>query len=287
MAVEGTEDFAFDTAFAEALGGASTDEVTSAGSDSAPSDSSADGAPASTNPEGAEPVAATPSSAEGTAPAVPPAPAFSQSDFDAIRAELAELKKPKAEAPQAPVTEKPAEPQADVEFDKFAEEWPEVAKVMKAREEKIKAQYADQLKTLVDTVKQELLQTVQPVVASHQQSEEDRFLNTIKSQHPDAFDLLPEVEKWATTLPSYMKVGVDHALNKGTAEDVIALYNTFKKDTGRTTPAATTQPVVDEVTKKRLDKMKAVSASRPASPTAQADQNDFDGAFAQAVADIK
>lgn len=289
MVVGEQENLAFGMAFAEALGGASTDEDTSAGVvDADPVASPVNETP----PEGAEPVAATPSSAEGSAPADPPAPAFSQ-EIETLRAELAELKKPKAEAPQHVEPAKNTAPVVDdTDFDKFAEEWPEVAKAMKAREERIKAAYVDQMQEQLAQIKQELLQTVQPVVHQYQQSEEDRFLSTIKSQHPDALELLPEVEKWAAGLPTYMKVGVDHALSKGTAEDVIALYTTFKKETGRATGSATQQPqtqqpVVDQVTQRRLDKMKAVSASRPASPTAQADANDYDGAFAQAVADIK
>lgn len=302
MGVDKQDDLAFDLAFTEALGGASADEDTVASNTEVTASAQTDevqegdaqadaGDPIA--PQGAEPGTTTPSSVDG-AQQTPPAPNLP--DYKAQAEELArqnaaltaqvqEYTTTKAEAPPAQAEQTTPEAE-DPEFTAFAAEWPEVAKMMAHREAALMAQVKELTEALIAPVKQELMQSVQPVIQQHQQTAEEKFLNTVKSKHPDVLDLLPEVEAWAETLPTYLKVGVAHALKQGTAEDVIALYDSFKEKTGRTTPAAPSTPSVDEVTRQRLRKMGAVSASRPSSPTAQADANDFEGAFSQAAAEI-
>lgn len=275
------DDLAFDTAFAEALGGASDGDEATEVVEAESSDESG------TDDQGAELATPPPSSGEeATPPESSPAPASSP-ELDSLKAQIEELKKVAApEKPQVP----PEPPQAVVEeedsvFAQFEQDWPDVAKVMKARESKLKSEVQAVLESL-NAVKQELLSKVQPLETQYQQSAADQFTNAVKSKHPDAFDLFPQVEEWAKTLPVHMRVGVDHVLSKGTVEDVVALYDDFKKATNRVAPA-TTAPAVDEVTAQRMKKMAPVQATRTSVTGSAPDAQDFDGSFALAVQTMK
>lgn len=272
------DDLAFDTAFAEALGGASegedaTEVVEPESSEEAGSDD-----------HGAELAAPSPSSGEEvTPPESSPAPASSP-ELDSLKAQIEELKKVAAPEKSQVSPEPPqAVEEEDSVFAQFEQDWPDVAKVMKARESKLKSEVQAVLESL-NAVKQELLSKVQPLETQYQQSAADQFANAVKSKHPDAFDLFPQVEEWAKTLPVHVRIGVDHVLSKGTVEDVVALYDDFKKATNR---VAAEPPKVDEVTAQRMKRMAPVQAARTSVTGSGPDPQDFDGSFALAVQTMK
>lgn len=272
------DDLAFDTAFAEALGGASDgDEATEVVEAESSDDTGSDD-------QGAELATPPPSSGEEVAPPESsPAPASSP-ELDSLKAQIEELKKVAVpEKPQVSPEPTQAVEEEDSVFAQFEQDWPDVAKVMKARESKLKSEVQLVLESL-NAVKQELLAKVQPLETQYQQSAADQFTNAVKSKHPDAFDLFPQVEEWAKTLPAHMRVGVDHVLSKGTVEDVVALYDDFKKATNRVAPV---EPKVDEVTAQRMKRMAPVQATRTSVTGSAPDAQDFDGSFALAVQTMK
>ena len=277
-----TDDVAFDTAFAEALGGVSVDED----SVQADVDATEDTADVSADTPDAGLDTSSPSSGVDE-PDSSPAPAL-YNEVGALKAQLEELKTLQQEQQRTVAAEKDeAKPQvaqdtADPEFESFAQDWPEVAKMMKAQKELMQKEIKTILADLIAPVKNEIYEQVKPVVQKYQDSEVDAFKNQIMSKHPDAFNLLPEVEAWAAKQPSHMRVGIDYVLSKGTASEVVALYDEYKRITGKSQPA-----VVDEVAKKRMQKMAPVQATRTAVHSTATDENDYDGSFEQAVASMK
>jgi len=70
--------------------------------------------------------------------------------------------------------------------------------------------------------------------AGKQQSDEvAAFIRKIEQTHPDARQLLPELEKWIKTQPESIMNRYNWILDNGSAEDVIGLYSVFKKLTSR------------------------------------------------------
>lgn len=280
--VEIQDDLAFDTAFAEALGGALGDDAGDDGLN--PSEDSL-----VNDPPEAEPENAPPSSAEGVNPSsevTPPAPA--NEEFVALKEQIAALAAKQKEEPKQEVKQElPAEIPSvdDPEFAAFKQDWPDIAKMMEARESKLKSELSEVMKTL-DTMKQELMSKVAPIEQQYQKSAADQFIAEVKSKHADAFDLLPTVEEWVKTLPLHMQVGAEHVLTKGTSDDVVALYDDFKKATNRVQPQ-TPPAQIDEVAQKRMSRMAAVQATRSSVVGNAPDANDFDGSFALAVQSMK
>ena len=275
MAFVGTEntvvDEAFDAAFNEAL------------DDTPPAD------------EGTLPPADEPPADEGTPPPADELPAKTpeQLELEQVKADLAALKAapvvvppPAAPAKEEPKGPTPEEVQAKADEDKawadFKQDWPEVAAMMEKKQAGTEAQLAQAL-----AVVKQLTDQVTPLAAAQTQSEDEKFIQTILTTHKDASTLLPDVEKWILTLPRHRQVGANFVLDRGSAQDVVALYSEFKVETGRVitepppTPSGTqTPPVADKVEK--LRKMESVS-SRRTSHQEPPDSSDFDGAFDEAI----
>lgn len=58
---------------------------------------------------------------------------------------------------------------------------------------------------------------------------EDRHYAQIYASHPDALTIVPEVRKWAATLPAKEKAWCDNVLERGTTSEVIELFDAFKR----------------------------------------------------------
>ena len=301
MAFVGTEndstvvDEAFDAAFNEALDDAppAGDEGTKADDDPPAGDK---GTEPSADDKGAEPPSATPPA--DTPPAdTPPAKTADQLELEQVKADLAALKAAPAApapvpapAPAAPAGPTPEETQAKADEDKawadFKQDWPEVAAMMEKKQSVTEAQLAQALAAV-----KQLTDQVTPITTSLAESEDEKFVQTILTTHKDAGTILPDVEKWILTLPRHRQVGANFVLDRGSAQEVVALYTEFKVETGMVakdaepdpTPAPSgtpTQPVADKAEK--LRKMESVS-SRRTSHQEPPDSSDFDGAFDEAV----
>jgi len=287
MAFVGTEntvvDEAFDAAFNEALDDTPPTGDEGVGDDDKGDDGAGDEPPA-TPPAGDEPPATPPVVDE------PPAKTADQVELEQVKADLAALRAQPAAAPAAPAGPTAEETQAKVDEDKawtdFKQDWPEVAAMMEKKQLSTEAQLAQAL-----AVVKQLTDQVTPITTSLAASEDEKFIQTILTTHKDASTLLPDVEKWILTLPRHRQVGANFVLDRGSAQDVVALYTEFKVETGKATTVTTTgtatepsgtptQPVADKAEK--LRKMESVS-SRRTSHQEPPDSSDFDGAFDEAI----
>ena len=104
--------------------------------------------------------------------------------------------------------------------------------------------------------------------------------------HSDAFDILPKVEQWVDTQPSFLKTAYNAVLDKGSAPQIVELFNIFKKESGSVkgpptspTPEETAQKAAKD---KKLQSLEGVR-SRQAAQKGGIDEDDFESAFKAAA----
>ena len=87
-----------------------------------------------------------------------------------------------------------------------------------------------------------LRQELAPITTQHQISEVDKHYGAIYQAHPDADSVVEsqELENWIASKPSFTQDAYRAVLDpegKGSAQQVIELFDTFKKETGATQAA--------------------------------------------------
>lgn len=86
-----------------------------------------------------------------------------------------------------------------------------------------------------------LAEALKPYKADKEQTEEDRYYAPILEKHPDAVELVESAEfkAWKDSQPTYVRAGIEHAMDKGTNGEVIEVFDTFKQASGKAVaPAA-------------------------------------------------
>ncbi len=117
-----------------------------------------------------------------------------------------------------------------------------------------------------------LRQELAPITTQHQMSEVEKHYGAIYQAHPDADSVVEsqELEHWIASKPSFTQDAYRAVLNpegKGTARQVIELFDTFKKETGATQAAPAPAPSVDPKAAAKA----AIAAAQPAVPTSLSD----------------
>jgi len=120
-----------------------------------------------------------------------------------------------------------------------------------------------------------LRQELEPITARHQTSEVEKHYGAIYQAHPDADSIAEsqELESWIASKPSFTQAAYRSVLDpqgKGTAQQVVELFDTFKKETGATQAAPAPAPSVDPKAAAKA----AIAAVQPAVP---ASLSDFPG----------
>ena len=161
-----------------------------------------------------------------------------KAQHEALAAELASLKEQaqqRADAGQAATeTDKNvAAAEAAIEagvdpavFGDFSE-----ADLAKGIQKVVAAQVATQVEA---RVKQALESTLKPIQQKQQLDAHQAHLNAIYAAHPDADSIAEskELAGWINAQPSFARTGYQQALEQGTTEQVIELFDSFKKATG-------------------------------------------------------
>lgn len=102
------------------------------------------------------------------------------------------------------------------------------------------------IKTLQDQARNELRaefrseleKELAPLKQERAKSAVDQHYGAIYAKHADADELMEsgEFQAWRQALPSFVRASVDNALAKGTTDDVIEVFDTFKKEAGKGQP---------------------------------------------------
>lgn len=76
---------------------------------------------------------------------------------------------------------------------------------------------------------------IAPFKQAQELTAEQAYFAPILQKHPDAIELVESAEfkAWKDTQPTYVRAGIDHALDKGTNGEVIEVFDTFKSATGK------------------------------------------------------
>jgi len=138
-----------------------------------------------------------------------------------------------------------------------------------------------------------VLAQLAPIAAVTQNVARNAHEQAILAKHPDAFTTLPQVEAWVDSQPKILKAAYNQVLDNGNTDDIIELYDVFKKDTGSAqtpgspgaAPDAAAAKAAAEAAAKEA-KLKAQEGIRSRQTTQQSgiDEDDFEGAFAQEAA---
>lgn len=94
-------------------------------------------------------------------------------------------------------------------------------------------------------------------------------MTAIYTAHPDLDSILEsrEFAAWKGSLPAYAQPGVEQTLEAGTAQQVVELFNDFKKATGTTQAAATPSPAPSPAASAAARAAAAIAAAQTKTPT--------------------
>lgn len=241
------------------------------------------------------PVAADPAPAVvAPEPAPVPAPALDPAFLAQAIAEanrkLAEANAPAPE-PAKPLTKEDFyTPEDKVVVDKFKAEWPdEQGAVQRMIDAQVQAIVGNRLNTLVT----QLNGVLAPLQESTTLNQQNTFAAYVNAKHPDAAAMQPQIADWIKTQPAITQPALQLALDQGNAQQVVQLLDMYKQAIGQTGAAVvppaslaaqeTTPPKKAGPSPAAVAALTAVPAAQRTAPTARPDENDFDGAFAEAV----
>ena len=164
-------------------------------------------------------------------------------------------------------------------------EWSEVAGPVHALiNAHVKAALAAQEKQVLAQVQQRLA----PIEQVTAQSQEALYWSTIQASHPDFREAAAAIPEWIEKQPKLVQPALRAAYDRGTAEQVIELLDTYKQAIG-TTGAAPAQPASSAaqvppkaVPKAALDATLAPPTAQRSKMAASRDPNDAEAAFMEA-----
>lgn len=198
---------------------------------------------------------------------------------------------------EAQVAQEQQQPEKEVSYEDFLTEqdkaaiklmdteWSEVAGPVHALiNAHVKAALAAQEKQVLAQVQQRLA----PIEQVTAQSQEALYWSTIQASHPDFREAAAAIPEWIEKQPKLVQPALRAAYDRGTAEQVIELLDTYKQAIG-TTGAAPAQPASSAaqvppkaVPKAALDATLAPPTAQRSKMAASRDPNDADAAFMEA-----
>lgn len=166
----------------------------------------------------------------------------------------------------------------------YEEEWPEVAKAVALRTQMA---VSEAVGALVKQLRTELA----PVVAHYAKTQGNEHFGAIKAAHEDFDTLKTQVKEWIAKQPSGLRTAYQQIAKTGSAEDVVELFNIYKKANGigvtpqqssadaRVTVVKTPAPEVQ----KAAASLTVVPGKRAVIPKGGIDADDFDAAWKEAT----
>lgn len=188
-------------------------------------------------------------------------------------AKLKELGKQDKEPKDLPVGDN----DEDVVLGEFIEEFPSLEKPIKLLATKI-------ARDIVDREIGEIKPTITQVQETVKSQAEQEHLAKIRQAHPDFIDIYASgaLVSWIERQPKFMQPGLQRVVAEGSADEVIELYDTYKRSVGQSRKVVNKG---NKQSKKKAKNLEAVthSSSGPPADKKQAARDDFDGAWEEAV----
>lgn len=225
-----------------------------------------------TPPEPPPAPEAKPSSPPKPDPEAEAAAKKAQQDADDAAAKAAE---------EAAAREKPTDEEQEM-LTQLAEDFPEVSKAFEVIQRTTVAKIENMLGSKLSELTGQFDQRIAPAEQAASEMAQNKLITAVKEKHADAIDLLPKMDEWIAQQPSFLQESYNKVLDGTNADDIITLYDRFKKETGSAQPPAPSPSPEEQAEKaekeKRLKAQEGVR-SRHTSERAAVDPNDFDGAF--------
>lgn len=219
-----------------------------------------------------------PVAAEPEKPAETPAPAASATEIGKAVAEA--LKAAEPAKVETPATEEEDSPEVKAALEDLEKNWGTHAVAVNAllekQAKKLKAEFVEFLKPLQAQIA--------PMATVAAETVQAQFNAALTAAHPDAFTIIPDVEKWIEAQPAYLQPAYNKVLDEGSAAEVAKFLTDYKTATGKTAPAAEdleAKAAAEKAEAERLaklEKMKPPATTRT-SVTAEPDPQDFDAAY--------
>ena len=205
-----------------------------------------------------------------------------------LETELAELKAKAAEPPKVEAKKEEEVPLPEVtkeKWDTIKKDWKDLGEFIEELNTVNRQRHEMEMAKAFKMFAGELEQYLAPLFSNATETVGDRYAAGILKVHPDAIDILPEVEKWVGTLSGWQKRSANAVLDGGSVEETVSLYNDFKKATGRTEEEKKTETPSEEKSKEVSEKAKLMSGVKQTRTgvARTEDPNDFDAAFKEAV----
>jgi len=163
----------------------------------------------------------------------------------------------------------------------FIEEFPSLEKPIKAIAKKLAEKVIDKkLKEL-----QPKFEKIDQVEESVQSAAETDHFKVIKDAHSDYQEIVKsgKLAAWIELQPSFLKKSLEAVASEGTAEEVVEMFDSYKRSTGVKSPSAKEK---DKPSKKKADDLLAVDSTPTVIPKKGAkgiDKDDFDSAWDLAI----
>jgi hypothetical protein len=173
--------------------------------------------------------------------------------------------------------------------------FPDTASALKAVERiaftKAENAFNAKLKAIEEKFEQKFSQISQdfaPAIATAKVVAQNTHQAEILKGHADAFEIVPKVEEWVNAQPDFLKSAYNAVLDKGSASQIVELFNIFKKETnGSVKGPPSSTPTPEETAQKAAKEKKLQSQegvrSRQAAQKGGIDEDDFESAFNAAV----
>ena len=136
-----------------------------------------------------------------------------------------------------------------------------------------------------------LVKTLAPAISTTEEISDERHFNMILKEHADFEKYRDDgsLESWIDGKPKYLKDAYTNVYNEGTAQDIIDLITTFKKENNIGSPASisgtagTAGTAAIDKKKKKPDALMGFKGRQTPASLSQKDNSDYDGAFDEAA----
>lgn len=165
----------------------------------------------------------------------------------------------------------------DSVLSEFIEEFPTLEKPIRLMAAKI-------AREIVEKEVGEIKPTISQVQETVESQAVEEHLGKITEAHSDWRKIYDSgaLNTWITNQPKFMQPGLHRVVDEGSAEDIIELFDTYKKSTGQLKSTVNRE---GKSSKQKAKELEAVthSSSGPPKDKKKAAANDFDGAWNEAL----
>jgi hypothetical protein len=129
---------------------------------------------------------------------------------------------------------------------------------------------------------------IQPISEEYAQSATEKHFAMVSEKHPDRAEIIEsgDIQAWMENQPEYKKKMYTEVFEKGSADEVIDLFDTYKAAVGKVAPAARQDKAVEKSVKKDEDLEALETVDTRSAPLStgrgKPSKDDFSGAWAEA-----